>query len=281
MKYFIATISPRFPKNYDTCKALGLWGMTNLKVDAELVRKGDKILFYLGGVGFISIAEAEESVRKLSGNDWKPYDPRNFEWGFKIKFIEEFDEPHRYSFPGGKNPETGIRSSDFQFKAFFQIDEIQYEKIKRAEGAGRISPKAKKEIEKGFAEHQIRTIVGDLINFEGLIFGPVNEQGVIFLFSKIQKELGFVIESIQTGFPDARGRIKTNKGWREVWIEFEFRSSSYLVHGHPLEIGTCDYIVCWEDDWKKAPPHLQIIELKTELEKITKGSATKILSILL
>lgn len=281
MKYFIATISPRFPKNYDTCKALGLWGMTNLKADAELVRKGDKILFYLGGIGFISIAEAEETVRKLSGNDWKPYDPRDFKWGFKIKFLEEFDKPRRYRFPGGKNPETGIKSSDFQFKAFFQIEKNQFEKIKNAEGVESYSAESKKEIEKGLAAHGVRTIVGEVINFEGLIFGPVNEQGVIFLFSKLQKELGFVIESIQTGFPDARGRIKTNKGLKEVWIEFEYRASSYLVHDHPLEPGACDFIVCWEDDWKKPPEHIQIIELKTELEKITKGSASKLLSLFL
>lgn len=221
-----------------------------------------------------------EKVRKLSGNDWKPYDPRDFSWGFKIKFLSEFSSPHRYRFPSGKNETIGIRSSDFQFKGFFPIEKSQFEKIKLGENAENISEQVNKEIEKGFAAHQIRTIVGDVINFEGLIFGPVNEQGVIFLFSKLQKELGFVIESIQTGFPDARGRIKTNRGWKEVWIEFEFRSSSYLVHEHSREPGDCDYIVCWEDDWKKPPEHLKIIELKTELERLSKGSPVRLLSLL-
>lgn len=279
MRYFVATISPKFPKNYDQCKLLGLWGMTSKKADAELVSKGDKILFYLGGVGFVSEAEALEKLRDLSGNDWKPYDSRDFNWGFKVKFVKEFESPKHYRFPSGQNPIIGIRSSDFQFKGFFQIEKFQYDKIITGEGAGEIAQE--KTATATLNNFRTKTTVGDVINFQGLIFGPINEQGVIFLFSKLQNELDIVIESIQTGFPDAKGRIKTNKGWEEIWIEFEFRSSSYLVHEHPREEGACDYIVCWEDDWRNPPPHLKIIELKTELQRITKGSAEKMLALFL
>lgn len=30
-----------------------------------------------------------------------------------------------------------------------------------------------------------RSVVGDLINFRGLVYSPVNEQGVVYLFSKV------------------------------------------------------------------------------------------------
>ena len=35
-----------------------------------------------------------------------------------------------------------------------------------------------------------RSIVGELINFRGLVYGPVNEMGVVALFTKVGEELG-------------------------------------------------------------------------------------------
>jgi len=114
------------------------------------------------------------------------------------------------------------------------------------------------------ATERKRSIVGDPINFEGLIYGPLNENGVIFLFSKIHDKLGINIEAIQPGFPDAKGRRKTRKGWEDIWIEFEFKSSYFKVHGHdPKE---CDAIICWEHDWKDCP--IEVIELKTKIEEL-------------
>jgi HB1, ASXL, restriction endonuclease HTH domain len=67
-----------------------------------------------------------------------------------------------------------------------------------------------------------RSIVGDPINVERLTYGPLNENGVIFLFSKVQDKLPqpITIEAIQPAFPDAKGRRKTEKGWVDIWIEF-------------------------------------------------------------
>lgn len=112
-----------------------------------------------------------------------------------------------------------------------------------------------------------RSIVGDLINFEGLIYGPLNENGVIFLFSKIHDKLGINIEAIQPSFPDAKGRRKSRKGWEDIWIEFEFKSSHFKIHNHdPKE---CDVIICWEHDWKDCP--IEVIELKTRIEELRTG----------
>ena len=117
------------------------------------------------------------------------------------------------------------------------------------------------------ASERKRSIVGDPINFEGLIYGPLNENGVIFLFSKVHDKLGINIEAIQPGFPDAKGRRKTRKGWEDIWIEFEFKSSYFKAHGHdPKE---CDAIICWEHDWKDCP--IEVIELKTKLKELKTG----------
>jgi DNA-directed RNA polymerase delta subunit len=117
------------------------------------------------------------------------------------------------------------------------------------------------------ASERKRSIVGDPINFEGLIYGPLNENGVIFLFSKIHDKLGINIEAIQPSFPDAKGRRKARKGWEDIWIEFELKSSHFKIHGHDLN--QCDVIVCWEHDWQNCP--IEVIELKTKIEELRAG----------
>jgi len=107
-----------------------------------------------------------------------------------------------------------------------------------------------------------RSIVGDLINFRGLVYAPINENGVIFLFGKVADDLNMYIEEIKPGYPDCIGRRYNGKGWERVAIEFEYRSSNFKQHKHdPKE---CDIIICWENDWKDCP--LEIIELKTEIQ---------------
>jgi len=126
------------------------------------------------------------------------------------------------------------------------------------------------EIDKASAEgvllpsDRTRSIVGDPINFGGLIYGPLNEHGVIFLFSKTHDDLGTNIEAIQPSFPDAKGRRKGRRGWEDIWIEFEFRSSNFKTHKH--DVDDCDIIVCWEHDWQDCP--IEVIELSKELDRL-------------
>ena len=92
-----------------------------------------------------------------------------------------------------------------------------------------------------------KSIVGDLINFRGLVYSPTNENGVIFLFGKVTEDINMYIEEIKPGFPDCIGRRFAGKGWERVSIEFEYKSSHFLQHGH--DSNKCDVIVCWEHDW--------------------------------
>lgn len=111
-----------------------------------------------------------------------------------------------------------------------------------------------------------RSIVGDPINFKEMMYGPLNENGVIFLFSKVHDKLGINVEAIQPTFPDAKGREKVGKGWKDVWIEFEYKSSAFREHGH--DPNQCDIIVCWEDDWKDCP--IRVVELKSVIQNLKK-----------
>jgi len=115
--------------------------------------------------------------------------------------------------------------------------------------------------------------VGEVIDFRGLTFGPVNEQGVIFLFSKVNDDLGIKIEEIKETFPDAIGRRFNGKAWVRETIEFEFKSSGYLKgpRPHPTEKErAANIIVCWEHDWEKCPKYIEVIELKSLIKELPK-----------
>lgn len=116
-----------------------------------------------------------------------------------------------------------------------------------------------------------RNVVGKLINFRGLVYAPVEENGVVFLFSKLTNDLNLYIETIRKGFPDCIAKRYIGNGqWEEVNIEFEFISSDFVRHKHSEKIKSgakCDMIVCWEHDWKECPKSIEVIELKTEYSK--------------
>jgi hypothetical protein len=105
------------------------------------------------------------------------------------------------------------------------------------------------------------SIVGDVINYRGFVYGPVNEMGVVGLFVKVSEDLGFIIEEIRAAYPDCIARRKVDKGWERVSIEFEFKSSNFRLHGH--DPAACDLIVCWEHDWVTCP--VSVLSLKQYL----------------
>jgi len=88
---------------------------------------------------------------------------------------------------------------------------------------------------------------------------PVNEQGVVFLFSRLCEELGFSELFVQEGFPDAKAvyihpTIKEQRGYgRRVNIEFKFSISDfYKSLTTDFSKNKADrwhdvhYIICWE-----------------------------------
>jgi hypothetical protein len=112
-------------------------------------------------------------------------------------------------------------------------------------------------------------LYGEPLEFRGLRYAPVNEQDVVYLFGMVSRELGFLIESVGTDFPDCEGKRCLNPEgtkWEHVKIEFELNSSNFPEHGHDPD--NCDLIVCWAHDWDDCPN--EVLELKTEIKRLTK-----------
>lgn len=126
--------------------------------------------------------------------------------------------------------------------------------------------KAKRGVKIPVGKERIEDLVGDPINFRGIIYSPLNEAGVILLFSKVMEDLGIFYEaSPSTGMPDLIARERTKKGLEKRYIEFEYKSSNFKAHKH--DIKKCDIIVCWEHDWQDCP--IRVIELKEVVEELS------------
>jgi hypothetical protein len=113
-----------------------------------------------------------------------------------------------------------------------------------------------------------RPIYGNPSPFQWLRHEPINEQAVVFLFGMVAKKLGYVVENVQTGFPDCEAlRLIAPGRWQRVSIEFEFESKNFREHGHP--VSGCDVIVCWRHNWSDCPNQIEVLELS----RIIKSSA--------
>jgi len=112
-----------------------------------------------------------------------------------------------------------------------------------------------------------RPTYGNPIDFRGLRHEPVNEQGVVFLFGMVARELGYHVEAVQTGYPDCEAKRQVDAGkWQRVRIEFEFESRNFRDHGHPPD--GCDVIVCWRHNWLECPAHLEVVELSAVIQTL-------------
>lgn len=115
-----------------------------------------------------------------------------------------------------------------------------------------------------------RPTYGNPIDFRGLRHEPVNEQGVVFLFGMVAKELGYMVEAVQTGYPDCEAKRQVGpNNWQRVRIEFEFESRNFRDHGHPPD--GCDVIVCWRHNWSECPEHLEVVELSSVIQTLSKS----------
>lgn len=236
-------------------KAAGLTPSSPHKFRSELVLSNDDLFTSLHGaeveLGREPTFDQYRSVVSRSGSGYsnKPFKRRFGPWSQVLVEYRRWKEQHQFAFTEPPQPEIAAALS---------------------------RPKATSET----ASHDERTrlsenrptaarpqLFGSPIDFRGLRHAPINEQGVVYLFGMVSRELGFAIESIQQGFPDCEGKYLHDRKrglWARARIEFEFKASNFLAHGHAID--GCDFIVCWLNDWPDCP--LQVIELSSEIKRL-------------
>lgn len=142
-------------------------------------------------------------------------------------------------------------------------DATRTELVERAAMRRMQAIKNKSDLRKGIKKKG-ESAFGDPLDACDMIHAPTNEQGVVMLFGMLANELKFVVELVQTGYPDCEAKRQGADGkWRRVLIEFEFRSSNF---NHDPR--GCDLIVCWEHDTKEN--EVDVLELKSVMEERAK-----------
>jgi hypothetical protein len=116
-------------------------------------------------------------------------------------------------------------------------------------------------------------IMGEVINFRGILHAPTNEHGVVAVFALLARDLEFLIETLGTAFPDceAKRRVGNGSEWQRVRIEFEFLARNFAAHEHDPK--GCDLIVCWKNDWPDCP--LEVIALEPIVKKLARMEAER------
>jgi hypothetical protein len=110
------------------------------------------------------------------------------------------------------------------------------------------------------------------IDFRGLRYAPASRQGVAYLFGMISDELGFLIESFISEFPDCEGKRcvdQENNQWEPVRIQMEYKSSDFKtrVSAKGYDESQCDLIVCWNHNWEDSP--IEVLELRSVLQYLS------------
>lgn len=130
-----------------------------------------------------------------------------------------------------------------------------------------LAPSALPWISGGGLQRRVRTdrpVLGAPTRIPGLAHEPVNEMGVVLLFGMLAQKLGFIVEAVQSSFPDCEAKWEVEPGrWQRIRIEFEYESRNFKDHGHDPK--GCDLLVCWRHNWKNAPAELEILELSSLL----------------
>ena len=128
--------------------------------------------------------------------------------------------------------------------------------------------------EKWHAHRKGRPTYGNPTRFPGLPHEPINEQGVVLLFGMLAKKLGYLVENVQTGFPDCEAmRLIAPGRWQRVSIEFEFESRNFRDHGHTAD--GCDVIICWQHNWPDCPNQSEVVELARVIESMRNAENTQ------
>ena len=111
---------------------------------------------------------------------------------------------------------------------------------------------------------EVRKQYGAPIWHPAMSHAPINEDGVLVLLGAMARQLGLVIMRIQKPFPDGEGmRLMPNGRWEHTFFEVELESRNFHIHGH--DPNGCDFIICWEHNWKECP--LPVIELRKLLAR--------------
>jgi len=127
MSVFVGTISNQFLENYEICLKNNIFGVganSNVGVSsASNVKKGDKLVFWISGIGYKSIATFTGPAKRVFSQDETPWDG-TYEFTIPFKLDKEFDDVYKPKFKDSFQIDTGIPLPFLQ-SGFAELNEEQ------------------------------------------------------------------------------------------------------------------------------------------------------------
>jgi hypothetical protein len=126
-------------------------------------------------------------------------------------------------------------------------------------------------VQQQFLDAEGRVLLPPPPDFRGLVPTPRNEIETVVLASMMLDELGFAVRRAGDLFPDWTILVPSKKGMREVNVEVEWKSRNFA--GRDLAAwrrfpGSCQLILCWENDGDLTDGALPILDLKSAFYRL-------------
>jgi len=125
MSWYVAAISKQSTHNWNLCKDVGLFGISTQgrRVNISNIEKGDKILVWIGGKGFVARATINSVPRPPIDKSETPWGGGLYRFGLVIPISVdlEVERPIWLGFQNGKQAETGM--SQFALRKSFSLIE--------------------------------------------------------------------------------------------------------------------------------------------------------------
>lgn len=130
MSWFLCTISRHEPSNWGKCKEIGLWGVPGSVSAVREVKRGDRLLFWIGGKGYVGYGVVTEDGRVPQARQEAPWPGGLARWNYviPIRVQVEIEQPLRLKFARSVQEQTGFSASRFQ-RGFSPIEDIPAQKI--------------------------------------------------------------------------------------------------------------------------------------------------------
>lgn len=130
MTWFVCTISKGEPENWDVCKATQLWGIPGKSELGFTAEAGDRLLFWLGGRGYVGVGTVTAPARVAKRSSEVPWAGGLARWSYlvPIRFDLEVKQPLFIGFVRSHQHETDFTLDKFQ-RGFAPVSEGPAEMI--------------------------------------------------------------------------------------------------------------------------------------------------------
>jgi hypothetical protein len=91
-----------------------------------------------------------------------------------------------------------------------------------------------------------RRLVGEVINFRGVLYAPVYRYEVYPLFMTVAADLSMVVEPVRPPFRRGRMQRPSGEAWEQLRVVFAVHSRD--LQPHMVIPTSMDLVICWRDN---------------------------------